>query len=300
MKKMNAYWKKMGIVLLTAVIATTSIPTGVLVTRAENTISAKSNYVNQFSKAFDALDIVNQERKKAGLNELAMDEELMNCAQIRGREITTCFSHARPDGSSCFSVSDKAMGENIAMGYSSASRVVSGWMASPGHRENILRSGYKSIGIACITYKGRNYWVQVFGYEKANPEVKREDVVKTKQEEKKQQTEQETQTEKTIVSDTGKEKKSKTSGITVQTEKVKNCKVKVKIKNFAKTKKYCVQYSEKSNFKSKKVRFVNKSTVTISKLKKGKTYYFRVLTYKVNAKGKKVYQKNSKIQKIKL
>lgn len=39
-----------------------------------------------------------------------------------------------------------AVGENIAYGYSSGSAVVKAWMASSGHRKNILTAKYRYIG----------------------------------------------------------------------------------------------------------------------------------------------------------
>jgi uncharacterized protein YkwD len=39
-------------------------------------------------------------------------------------------------------------GENLAVGYRSSSAVVDGWMGSPGHRANILKSGFEEIGLA--------------------------------------------------------------------------------------------------------------------------------------------------------
>lgn len=38
-------------------------------------------------------------------------------------------------------------GENIAAGYSSADRVMSGWMNSSGHRANILNANFREIGV---------------------------------------------------------------------------------------------------------------------------------------------------------
>ena len=54
-------------------------------------------------------------------------------------------------------------GENIARGYSSASGVTAGWMASAGHRANILNPSYKSIfvGVAQAS-NGTYYWVENF------------------------------------------------------------------------------------------------------------------------------------------
>ena len=73
------------------------------------------------------------------------------------------FSHTRPDGSSCFSATDKMEAENIAGGQSSADAVMTSWMNSAGHRANILTSYFKTIGIGCFTQGGTVFWVQCFG-----------------------------------------------------------------------------------------------------------------------------------------
>ncbi|MBO5389511.1 MAG: hypothetical protein J6A59_15555 [Lachnospiraceae bacterium] len=60
-----------------------------------------------YSQAFEILDLVNQERRAQGLNELVMDKELLEAAMLRAAEIAVLFDHTRPDGSRCFTVSDK-------------------------------------------------------------------------------------------------------------------------------------------------------------------------------------------------
>ena len=84
-------------------------------------------------------------------------------ARLRAREIASVFSHTRPDGSSCFTVSEKAYGENIAKGYGTVDKVMAAWMSSEGHRANILRASYGSIGVCCLQIDGVYYWVQLFG-----------------------------------------------------------------------------------------------------------------------------------------
>jgi uncharacterized protein YkwD len=56
-----------------------------------------------------------------------------------------------------------SVGENVAYGYASGTAVVAGWMASPGHRANILNGGYRQMGLAAR--KAGNVWyvAQVFG-----------------------------------------------------------------------------------------------------------------------------------------
>lgn len=56
--------------------------------------------------------------------------------------------------------------ENLAAGYTTPEVVVEEWMSSPGHRDNILRSGLCEIG-AGYTYRSdsyyQRYWSQTFG-----------------------------------------------------------------------------------------------------------------------------------------
>lgn len=54
-------------------------------------------------------------------------------------------------------------GENIAFGNVSADKMFQMWMNSPGHRANILRPDYKSMGMGAYkTMSGRWYGVQNF------------------------------------------------------------------------------------------------------------------------------------------
>ena len=64
---------------------------------------------------------------------------------------------------------------------------------------------------------------------------------------------------------------------------------------------YQIQYALNKKFtKTKKAKFTRKTSITLKKLKKKKTYYVRVRAFKLNAKGKKVYSKWSKIKKLKI
>ncbi len=112
--------------------------------------------------------LVNEERAKAGLEPLEKSDELSAAAAIRVKEITSSFSHTRPDGSAYRTVLDQCglaysnCGENVAMGYRTPADVVAGWMASDGHRENILNEKYDCIGIGYCKDGGQGYWVQMF------------------------------------------------------------------------------------------------------------------------------------------
>lgn len=113
--------------------------------------------------AFRVIAEVNAERAKYGLSALREDPELTRAACVRANEIVQLFSHTRPNGESWSSVSTAARGENIAKGHSNVARVMAAWMSSEGHRANILRESFGSIGVCAIDVGGVRYWVQLFG-----------------------------------------------------------------------------------------------------------------------------------------
>jgi hypothetical protein len=45
----------------------------------------------------------------------------------------------------------QAAGENLAYGFSSSSAILTGWMASPEHRANILDTNYQDVGFGVAT-----------------------------------------------------------------------------------------------------------------------------------------------------
>ena len=118
---------------------------------------------------YRVIELVNEERRKNGVVPLQIDENLLCAAEVRANEISTKFSHTRPDGRDCFSVLEDrnincywCCGENIAAGYRTPDHVMNGWMNSSGHRSNILDSDYTFIGVGAYN-DGKYNWVQLFG-----------------------------------------------------------------------------------------------------------------------------------------
>lgn len=116
-----------------------------------------------YEEAWQVLELVNQERAKAGLSPMTMDKELLTSAMTRAAEVQVDFSHVRPDGTSFSSISDKVWSENIAAGNRTAEETVKQWMDSPGHRANILTPEFTTLGVGCFTQGRVCYWVQLFG-----------------------------------------------------------------------------------------------------------------------------------------
>jgi uncharacterized protein YkwD len=107
--------------------------------------------------------LTNAERAAAGLPELGAS----SCATQQAADRSTLlvaegrFEHD-PLGPVLEACASGAVGENLSLGYASAQAAVTGWMKSPGHRENILRSSFSQLGVACT--QGSRGWlcVQVF------------------------------------------------------------------------------------------------------------------------------------------
>lgn len=114
------------------------------------------------------LNLTNVERQKAGLAPLQADQKLMESARVKSTDMSSknYFSHTSPtygspfDQMATFGITYKSAAENIAQGQPTAEAVVSAWMASPGHRQNILDARFTHIGIG---FDGNgNYWTQQF------------------------------------------------------------------------------------------------------------------------------------------
>jgi len=104
------------------------------------------------------LDEMNRERARRGLTPLRFDSRLNAAAADRAADMFSrgYFDHVSPDGRSPFLAVQArgyryaTVGENLAVGYRTPQSVVSGWMRSPGHRENILGKAYDEVGLALV------------------------------------------------------------------------------------------------------------------------------------------------------
>ena len=119
--------------------------------------------------AEEVITLTNEARSENGLSALRTETALADAAALRARELATRFDHTRPDGSSCFTVitgSYRQMGENIAyiQGNATARTFLDNWMASTGHRANILSDVYDGMaaGIYYDAASNTTYAVQLF------------------------------------------------------------------------------------------------------------------------------------------
>ena len=117
-----------------------------------------------------AINLLNRDRAQNGLAPLAADPKLTLVARRHAADMTArgYFNHTNLQGQSPFDrlkangITYRLAGENIAYN-SSIEKMEAGWMASPGHRANILNAGYTHVGLGlAVKPDGTLYGVQLF------------------------------------------------------------------------------------------------------------------------------------------
>ncbi|MFC1625685.1 CAP domain-containing protein [Patescibacteria group bacterium] len=106
----------------------------------------------------EVVALTNQKRAEAGLAPLGVNSTLSQAALAKGTDMLNkgYWAHVAPDGSqpwkffTDFGYKYHYAAENLARDFSSAPSAVDAWMASPTHRENMLSSKYKEIGIGVV------------------------------------------------------------------------------------------------------------------------------------------------------
>lgn len=114
----------------------------------------------------EAYEATNAYRESNGLASLIWSERLAMDAITRAREIEIKFSHTRPNLTDWYTVDSEHMyGENLAQGYNTSADVVTAWINSPSHRENLEDSEFLTCGISA--WRGEDgiiFIAQEFGY----------------------------------------------------------------------------------------------------------------------------------------
>jgi uncharacterized protein YkwD len=103
------------------------------------------------------LEMVNKERRAAGLKPLTMNADLTEVARAHSSDMLArgYFSHHSPEGKDAFDrmraakISFRLAGENLALA-PTLKLAHTGLMSSPGHRANILRPQFAKVGIGIM------------------------------------------------------------------------------------------------------------------------------------------------------
>lgn len=138
-------------------------------------INQKGRWLSADVVSATLVDLVNKDRTESNLHTLVVDPILSKAATLKAQDMAekSYFSHTSPDGlgtSYWFSqVGYKFVyaGENLAVNYSESSDVESAWMASAGHRSNILNDKFSDVGIGVATgmFEGKEtvFVAELFG-----------------------------------------------------------------------------------------------------------------------------------------
>lgn len=132
----------------------------------ENLTVEEVIYIDGIAPEFkELLDIVNEERIRNGLSELAWSDRLCEAAMIRAKEASVSWSHTRPDDTPYYTVDPEVVyGENLAFGYVTPQEVFDAWMESESHKDNLLHPDFTTVAFGLyIDDDSTYYWAQEFG-----------------------------------------------------------------------------------------------------------------------------------------
>ena len=104
------------------------------------------------------LEQTNSEREKVGAPPLQMNKRLSDAAYLKAKDMLAqqYWSHNSPTGVQPWRwLADAGYnysyaGENLARNFETSDAVVRAWMASPSHRENVLKTQYTDVGFATV------------------------------------------------------------------------------------------------------------------------------------------------------
>ena len=132
--------------------------TGEAPAKAEDTKSTEQPVQTDVANAKqDIIDRTNALRRENGVSALAVNDKLMQAAQVRADEMAahTVYSHTRPNGGKFNTVTDcPYMAENIhriadwvLSDQTLAERAVADWYASTVHHKNMVNPKLSEIGV---------------------------------------------------------------------------------------------------------------------------------------------------------
>jgi len=110
------------------------------------------------------LAATNVERVRAGLRPLAASGCAAGYAERWASRLAVLGALSHQSMSTLLTgCAARGVGENVAFGQVTPEQMVAMWMASPGHRANLLNASFTHLGVGALTQSsGRTYGVQVF------------------------------------------------------------------------------------------------------------------------------------------
>jgi hypothetical protein len=145
------FWRPRTVIILTALVWSLAMPGSALATGVvPNEVEA------------DFLALLDEEREAHGVQALAPMAELTAGARAHAAEMAEAgFIYHNTDLTSVLADGWEKLGENVGVGYGAESLHLA-FMASPGHRDNIIDPSYDAIGVGTVQAHGAIYVVFVF------------------------------------------------------------------------------------------------------------------------------------------
>ncbi len=129
-------------------------------------VSVRSRFSNVLGittdiSATQLLVLTNKDREAQGGNDLVINSQLSQAAYEKAQDMfkKDYWAHNSPDGLTPWVFIKKSgyeyvyAGENLARGFTTSNDVVTAWMNSPSHRENMLSPNYRDVGFAIVPGK---------------------------------------------------------------------------------------------------------------------------------------------------
>lgn len=106
----------------------------------------------------ELLAMTNKKRAENGLSPVQLSNTLSRAASEKASDMfaKNYWAHNSPEGTTPWVFVRSSgydylyAGENLARGFTTSADVVDAWMASPGHRENMLSPNYDDVGFAIL------------------------------------------------------------------------------------------------------------------------------------------------------
>lgn len=117
----------------------------------------------------------NELRVQKGLLPLEKNAKLAKAAEAKAEDMyeKQYFAHQSPTGATPWDWMDQNhynfayAGENLAINFQDTQKLIDAWLASPAHKDNLLNSRFREIGVSVktIKFEGKTYTlvVQMFG-----------------------------------------------------------------------------------------------------------------------------------------
>ena len=131
----------------------------------------ENSYFEEEAYQRSFLNLVNNERARAGLAPVALGDSIHNAAAMeRAEKLAVPYFYVRPNGQRDFTVlaengiSDVSIGENYMAGCSTPDSAMDQWMATDFTRERILNADATtmSVGYYNSTTTWGHQWIQLF------------------------------------------------------------------------------------------------------------------------------------------